>query len=339
MSAEATISTGGFADRVSSDLDPDAVPAPPPTDTPAAPAADGANANAAPPDRVGSESVAALRSLLGASDQSELEALRDRLGEVETEVAQHGVTPTSVASALPAALRELEGDDDDLANAMAKPVRHSIHIESRTDPDAMAEALFPVLGRATRMMLSELLSGDSQSGNGKSFVVDELYLIERETGLPIATLHTDAEGQADADVVSGMLEGIRAFVQDSFNAQDRDGMRELQVGEVTVWVEWGPHAILAAVLRGFPNPDFRFEMARTLEDFHRDFDQELDTYAGDSDAFGNLQPRLARLQDLAPAAKPAAGRAFRLFAAFVLVAVAFGILVLAAVGLMALSGA
>jgi len=283
-------------------------------------------------------SVAELRTLLGWKDYGdELDHLRAQVTLLERKLTEQQVTDETVAEVLPAAVQKSADASPELGTSLVAPVTQSIHRSSRDDTDAMAEALFPVLGRATRMMLSELFS-DGSSSNGKSFTVDELYLIERESGIPMASLVSSADKAEDADVVSGMLEGIRSFVQDSFDADDMDGMRELQVGEVTVWVEWGPHAILAAVLRGFPTQEFRFEMQRMLEALHTDFDEELANYNGDPESLGDLEPRLTGLRDTAPAPKKAASSKWlRGLLVLVLFAIFLGIIILAAVGLLALT--
>ncbi len=56
---------------------------------------------------------------------------------------------------------------------------------------------------------------------------------------------------SDADLISGMLTAIRDFVADSF-AREREvgGLRRFSVGELTVMVEQGPQALIAAVVRG-----------------------------------------------------------------------------------------
>ena len=51
-------------------------------------------------------------------------------------------------------------------------------------------------------------------------------------------------------MVSGMLTAIRDFVQDSFRVADSESLEALKVGELSVWIEQGPRAIIAAVLRG-----------------------------------------------------------------------------------------
>lgn len=45
-------------------------------------------------------------------------------------------------------------------------------------------------------------------------------------------------------MVSGMLTAIRDFVADSFSVEEGEGLESILVGELNVWIEHGPEAIL-----------------------------------------------------------------------------------------------
>ena len=80
--------------------------------------------------------------------------------------------------------------------------------------------------------------------------VEQVFLIHRKTGLLLQHVSATAAGVQDADMISGMLTAIRDFVHDSFGGKEGDWLDTFQVGEFTVWVEQGPQAVLAAVIRG-----------------------------------------------------------------------------------------
>ena len=63
-------------------------------------------------------------------------------------------------------------------------------------------------------------------------------------------------------MVSGMLTAIRDFVQDSFGGKESEGLDAFQVGQFTIWVEQGPLAVLAGVIRGNPPRELRGRSAR-----------------------------------------------------------------------------
>jgi OOP family OmpA-OmpF porin len=98
-------------------------------------------------------------------------------------------------------------------------------------------------------------------------------------------LHEGSGGSSapDAGLVSAMLTAIGDFARDSFDAQD--DLERFQLGELTVYVESGPMAVLAVVVRGATPPDLHASLAETLEGVHRRFADDLREYNGDSAAF------------------------------------------------------
>ena len=69
-------------------------------------------------------------------------------------------------------------------------------------------------------------------------------------------------------MVSGMLTAIRDFAHDSFRVSEDEALETLQVGDVTVWIEQGPYAILAAVIRGTAPRELRTALQEALEYVH-----------------------------------------------------------------------
>jgi len=133
------------------------------------------------------------------------------------------------------------------------------------------------------------------SASSGAFRVQQLLLIERESGVLLAASAKDEEDLEDSDVVSGMLDAIRLFVQEAFDTPEHDGLQDLRVGDTSVLVEWGPEAVLASVVRGVPTDDYRRAAAITLEDIHRDYGFELENFDGRIDVFEATRPRLKQL--------------------------------------------
>ena len=81
--------------------------------------------------------------------------------------------------------------------------------------------------------------------------VEQVFLIHAETGLLLAHAWAPELKASDPELISGMLTAIRDFVVDSFSRErEAGGLRRFSVGELTVMVEQGPRAVLAAVVRG-----------------------------------------------------------------------------------------
>jgi hypothetical protein len=97
----------------------------------------------------------------------------------------------------------------------------------------------------------------------------------------------------DADMVSGMLTAIRDFVQDAFrNNNNAESLDALRVGELEVFVEQGPLAVLAGVIRGAAPKELHTLFQETLERIHGRYGRALENFEGDTEPFTHLQPDL-----------------------------------------------
>jgi OOP family OmpA-OmpF porin len=261
---------------------------------------------------------AELRTLLVGPEQRQLRALQTRLDDP----AAHA---RDVSRVLPAAV-ELRSHDPHLKRALAPTIEESISASVRRNPRPLADALFPIIGPAIRKAIAATLTGMLESLNttlehslswrslrwrldarrtGKSFAeivllntlvyrVEQVFLIHRPSGLLLQ--HVTASGTAahHPDMVSAMLTAIRDFVQDSFKVSDEEGLQTLKVGELTVWVEQSPHALLAVVVRGTAPPALRATLQQALENLHAQYSDLLESFDGDGDAapFEGVRPLL-----------------------------------------------
>lgn len=261
-------------------------------------------------------SFAELRTLLVGPEQRQLRALQTRLDDPAAQARD-------VSRVLPAAV-ELRTNDPQLKRALAPTIEEAISASVRRNPQPLANALFPIIGPAIRKAIAATLNGMLESLNttlehslswrslrwrldarrtGKSFAevvllntlvyrVEQVFLIHRPSGLLLQ--HVTAEGTPvqDADMVSGMLTAIRDFVQDSFHVADDEGVQTLTVGDLSVWVEQGPHAIVAAVIRGTAPADFRAALQQAVERVHAHYADLLEEFAGDAAPFAGTRPTL-----------------------------------------------
>jgi hypothetical protein len=206
------------------------------------------------------------------------------------------------------------------AEALLPALEQALQLSVRRDRRVLAAALAPVVGgalrrsfwnvfkRAIARMNRFLVLTFSADGlrwhfealrTGKPFgtvvrehsliePVTQVFLIHRRTGLLLAqVMRPTAEGQ-DGDMVSGMLTAIQDFVHDSFTV-DKDGKLEvIRVGEVSVLIEQGPHAILAGIIsQGYEPPPLREMFRRTLRRIHEDYAAELERFRGDISGFAS----------------------------------------------------
>ncbi len=265
---------------------------------------------AGPGEPTSSEALTELRQLLLASEQAELAALQRRLDDPEIHAAD-------VSRVLVEAVTLRTRQDEQLTSALRPTVENALHASVREDPGVLASALFPVMGTAIRKAIAAALSSMIQSidqvlehslslrglvwrlealRTGKPFAeivlrhsliyrVEQVFLIHRETGLPLRHRATSGVTPQDSGLVSGMLTAIQDFVRDSFHAPASDALETLQVGELSLWIAQGPRAVLAAVVRGHPPQALRTTLQETLEEVHRRWGLALERFRGDAAPF------------------------------------------------------
>jgi len=262
-----------------------------------------------------------LRHLILAPEQEDLARLRARVESPETRTRDlSAVLPEAIA------MRRAAGGEEALGEALRPTVETALRESVRKDPGTLADALFPVMGPAIRRSILQTLRSFFDSFNeamdhslslrglqwrfealrtGRSFSeiillhslvfrVEQVFLIHKKTGLPLAHAVAPAVAMQDASLVSGMLSALQDFVRDSFHSAKGEILEKINVGELEVWVEDGPYAILAAVIRGIPPPDYRLRMAETLEQIHRNYAGQMERFEGDTAPFAGATDDLTR---------------------------------------------
>jgi OOP family OmpA-OmpF porin len=253
------------------------------------------------------------------------------LGHMESQLAQlqvrlddSTVRAKEVGRILPESIIHRSSEDDGLSVALMPVVEQAVRFSIKTNLKVFADALFPVMGPAIRKAIAEALRGMMQSLNEamekslswqgirwrleafrtkKSlseimllhsivYRVEQIFLIHRQTGLMLQHMVIEQIELQDADMVSGMLTAIRDFVADSFKVQEQDSLETIRVGELTVWIEQGPTAILAAVIRGNAPESLRTILQEALETVHLQYAEALESLQGDTDQFESAKPAL-----------------------------------------------
>jgi outer membrane protein OmpA-like peptidoglycan-associated protein len=249
---------------------------------------------------------------------------RRRLAELERRL-EAGATPEELAELLPEAITLRARRDRQLARALAPTVEGAIGESVRRNPREIASAIFPVLGPAIRKAIAETLAGLVASINSTIehslsprglrwrleawrtgvpyarivlkhalvYRVEQAFLVHAETGLLLSHAWAPDLAASDPDLISGMLTAIRDFVADSF-APERDagGLRQFSVGELTVMVEQGPRAMIAAVVRGQAPETLLARLQDTLETIHLQFSGPLADFDGDTAPLAGARPLL-----------------------------------------------
>jgi len=262
------------------------------------------------------DALAELRTLLIGQERDQLASILERLDDPAARRRE-------VADVLPHVLLE-HAADPRFMHALTPPIERAITASVRRNPAPLADALFPVMGPAIRKAVAAALSGMVETLNraleqslswrsiawrlealrtGKSFAevmllhtlvyrVEQVFLIDRTSGLLLQHVTQGPAEVSDADMVSGMLTAIRDFVKDSFRGTDNDSLEAVKVGELSLWIEQGPRAVLAAVMRGSAPRAFRTTLQTALERIHLEFADELARFRDDASVFEGARPTL-----------------------------------------------
>ncbi len=263
------------------------------------------------------ESFNELRDLIVGPLDSQVHQLRERLDDARTRARE-------ISRVLPDAIVRRSAQDDELVTALTPTVEKAVRFSVKRNLRVFADALFPVIGPAVRKAIAEALRAMMQSLNealehsfslqglkwrweafrtkkpfseivllhSVVYRVEQMFLIHKQTGLMLQHVVRIGADVQDADMVSSMLTAIRDFVADSFHVQDHEALDTIRVGDLTVWIEQGPRAILAAVIRGTAPEQFRPILQRTIEKIHGQFDEAFESFEGDTIVFEPVRPLL-----------------------------------------------
>jgi outer membrane protein OmpA-like peptidoglycan-associated protein len=237
---------------------------------------------------------------------------------------QQDINPENISKVLPEAIHLSSVNNRNLTNSIVPTVEDAIKSSVDKDLNVLSEALFPVIGPATRKAVSSAIKNLTQSLNqglenslspqsfkwrfeayrtGKSFAevvllrtllyqVEQVLLIHKETGLVLQMIESGNVETQDPDLVSAMLTAIQDFVKDSFSLKNGQFLGTLEFGDLTLWIEEGPSAVLACSIRGNAPQDLRIVLQKNLEQIHSLFNKQLTEFNGDSVAFEASIPYL-----------------------------------------------
>ncbi|MFN6465262.1 MAG: OmpA family protein [Nostoc sp. DedVER02] len=258
-----------------------------------------------------------LRSLLLDIEPTKLKKLYERLENPQ-------IQPEDISQMLPEAIILRSKQDKQLGQVMVSTVENAIEVSVQQDHNVLADALFPVIGPATRKAISTALEEMMQSMNqtlehslspqsfkwrleaqrtGKSFAeivllrtlvyrVEQIFLIHKQSGLLLQHLVTTQVGVQDPDLVAAMLTAIQDFIRDSFSVQKVDGLKSLRFGELIIWIEEGPQALVAAMIRGNPPQELRLVLQEAIEKIHLKLSREIKNFTGETEVFQASKPYL-----------------------------------------------
>jgi OOP family OmpA-OmpF porin len=258
-----------------------------------------------------------LRNLLVGPEQIQIGRLKQRLDDP-------GLHAEDVSRVLAEAIALRSSRDDQVAKALEPSIEETLKASVRRNPKPLVEALFPVMGPAIGKAIFSAVRGMIQSLNQffennlslqgvkwrleafrtkKPFPeivsrhtllyqVEHVFLIHRNTGSVLQHVVAKEVATQGPDQVSGMREAIQDFFQDASDVEKDQDLESLRIGDRNLWVELGPHAILAAVIRENPPPDLEGVFRETIETIHLIKSEALESFDGDVSPFEDLKNHL-----------------------------------------------
>tara|TARA_R110002072_G_scaffold1780_13_gene14937 strand:+ start:13729 stop:15420 length:1692 start_codon:yes stop_codon:yes gene_type:complete len=252
--------------------------------------------------------------------------LRDALQSIEARF-EHEAFLALVTDVVAEALEQRTDTDSKISDVLAPTIDQAITGSINQDPKKLASSLYPIMGPAIRKSISETLQQMMENFNqlleesvspqsirwrfdawrtGRSyselvmlntieFRIEQVFLIHRETSLLIQHQVSDLTDVKDPDMVSSMFSAIQDFIEDSFSTNETNELNTLRLGDLTVVIQRGPAAVLAAVVRGRVPEDLRVSMVRLLESLHGQKRSQLADYSGDPAEFIELEPDVRQL--------------------------------------------
>ncbi len=231
-----------------------------------------------------------------------------------------------VATILPSAIRYSVEQDNELETVLIPIIEDAVFSSVKNNPDALAEALYPVMAPAIRRSISEAIRAMLESINqtlentfstdrikirlrswitGKSYAelllaksgffrVKHVFLMDKKTGLLIEKVSYAEESIEDADMVSAMLTAIQDFVKDAFSKDIKpgDSLDTIKIQDLNVWIQEGSAAVLVVVTEGYIPESYRPHFKEQIEKIHIQYGAELKSYSGEELQNEELKPFL-----------------------------------------------
>lgn len=265
-----------------------------------------------------------------AAHQTEALALQTRLDQLRGDItAESEALLPRITDEMPNLIRgTILNSSDEMAEALGPVMGNAIRVQIRDSREEMIEAIYPIILSTVQRAIAEFarelqrnidarlkttfgpqglfktftarLRGVSSSElairEALPFDIEELFLIQHESGLLLAHLSHEDEGNGDSDLISGMLTAIRDFAHDSFGDGSADGsLDEVQYGDERIVIQSGQYVYLAVVTTGVEPEWFRAQLRSFVSELHIQHAPLLRDYNGDPATLPDLPPLLATL--------------------------------------------
>jgi len=278
----------------------------------------GANASTAWP-KFDDFSLQQVRELLLAPE-------REELNRLNRELLKPAELTKTLSEVLPAAISLRSKQDKAVHKSLLPVVSENINETVFNNPGRIVDAIYPILGPAIKKAIQSAIEKLVQSINvvvqntvslralkwrvqsiwtGRQLAeivllnsliyrVEQVFLVDKTTGLPIIHRVADLVPSQDPDLVAGMLSAIQDFVRDSFETTAQEGLSDIKVSDLNVLIESGRNVYIAAVVRGTPPYALREVLREALLAIDLEKSSVVEKFPMVADAKEELSPYLTQ---------------------------------------------
>ncbi|RLT39361.1 MAG: hypothetical protein DWI57_10430 [Chloroflexi bacterium] len=242
-----------------------------------------------------SAALSALQNILLGTDRDQMQLLAQDLDSLRRQFSDKDALAAAVAPVLGDAIRrQIQESREEIIDALypvigqivVRAVTEAIRDLARSiDERLQAATDFQKIGQRLRARFTGISVGELALRSGLPFVVQEIYLIHRESGLLLWHTSRSAQNAADADLVGAMLTAIREFA-DQVLGEGEDQLHKLQMGKRELLLEFGRYSYVGVVIDGVVTSDFRWKLYQRIYAFEKNVRQRLQRYDGDAAALG-----------------------------------------------------
>lgn len=272
-----------------------------------------------------------LRELLLEKERAKVQNLEDEVDHLEKEIERIHSEILTAEEVVPLVTQHMgditkeavEGQSSKMARALSPIIGEATRYQIQESREEMVEALYPIVGAAVSRAVAEALNDlrkriDQQIRPNKGgvevtlmnrlrgvdpasvafrnalpFQINQLFLIQHDSGLVLEFVNQNTEELNDHDLVSSMLTAIRSFVNDSFSPDSNDDeLHEVYFGEDRIIIESGTVAYAAAVISGVEPEGFRAMLRMFVNELHIQNKEIFEAYDGDPETLPDLKPAI-----------------------------------------------
>lgn len=276
-------------------------------------------------DRLQDE-IAALQQA-GQVDQERIAALQAQVVQLRQQIDSPRLAARIGAVLSDLIAQQIRERREEMAEALGPVMGEAIRVQIRDSRQEMIEALYPIIGGTVQRAIAEfsrelqrnidarlkatlgpegwlrtlwarwrgVTPAELTLRDALPFSLRQIFLIQRGSGLLLASRQVGADQVADPDLISGMLTAIRDFVRDAFAPGVDKELDEVQYGDQRIIVQNGRAAYLAIVITGIEPPGLRARIHDFVAELHTRYEPALRNYTGDPATLPPLDLKLARL--------------------------------------------